>query len=191
MEQCCQQWGRHWNAGCIDIAMVDSHPSWVMRCGWQKLGCLGVLCDANLVVLGGVILVCGWVISGTSAALAGVWLCWCCEHITRSVDGFFFSGSHWHCMLSYKILQLFDHSYEAICDWYCRKWDMILKQDSIGDSFCVGVLHDNLIASIIFSCWSDVKTCLSMHSLWLTPIRFDVWHAIGVDWVWKGPWSAL
>ena len=74
------------------------------------------------------------------------------------------------------ILPLFDGSYEAISGWYCMKRDMMLKQDGIGDSFDVGVLHDNIIAEMMFEHWSDVKTCLCMHSSWLLQSKFHVYQ---------------
>ena len=40
----------------------NSVSSLVMMCGWCRLGCLGIPCSAKLVVLGAVVLVCGWVV---------------------------------------------------------------------------------------------------------------------------------
>ena len=39
---------------------------------------------------------------------------------------------------------------------------MMLKQDGIGDSFGIGVMHDNFIAMIMFECRSYVKAIVCM-----------------------------
>ena len=41
---------------------------------------------------------------------------------------------------------------------------MMSKRDGIGDSFGVGVVHDNFIATVMLECWSDVKAIVCMYS---------------------------